>query len=345
MRSSALTIILAGMLAFSLTDCSKKGQKGEPGKSDSTGAAAQRVDAGKVLAKVGGKTITGSDVAMQQDMLMQQLRGYTDSTQIAAMMPRIRKQAFDNAINRILLEGAVKKLDIKASKELVDQRIDVYRKNFVSDETFKADLAKRGVTQDQMRREIEVGLEAEELFNRRTAHIKPSSDQEIRSFYDNNGDRFQQPERVRASHILLTVNKDDSDATRTQKKQQAQRILGELKSGADFAEAARKYSGCPSKEQGGDLGYFERGRMVPEFEKVAFTLKTGQLSGVVETQFGYHIIKVTDHGKPSTVPLDEAKENIARYLTDQKKQQAIMTYFDSLRTVSKIQYFDSSLVR
>ena len=154
-----------------------------------------------------------------------------------------------------------------------------------------------------------------------------------------------QPERVRASHILLTVNKGDPDSLRTRKKTEAQRILGELKKGADFAEEARKFSDCPSKTQGGDLGYFERGRMVPEFEKTAFALKTGQMSGIVETQFGYHIIKVTDHAQASTVPFDQAKQDIEQYLTQQKKQQALTSYFDSLRSVSKIEYLDSSFVR
>jgi len=190
-----------------------------------------------------------------------------------------------------------------------------------------------------------MGIQAEALFNRRTANLKPATEQEARLFYDNNEDRFVQSERVRASHILLTVNKDETDAARAQKKAEAQRILGELKKGTDFAEAARKYSGCPSKEQGGDLGYFERGRMVPEFETAAFGLKTGQLSGVVETQFGYHIIKVTDHAKASTVPFDQAKQNIEQYLAQQKKQQALTAYFDSLRSVSKIQFLDSSFAR
>jgi peptidyl-prolyl cis-trans isomerase C len=343
MRSLVLTIILAMVLAVSTAGCSKKGQKEGSGKSDSTGAAAQ--GAGTVLAKVNGKAITEKDVAWQQDMLMQQLQGYADSAQIESMKPNMRKQAMDNAINRILLEETLKKQAIKSSKEQIDSRLEYYRKNFVSEEAYQADLKKRNMTADQFRREIEVGLEAEDLFNRRTAAIKPASDEEIRAFYDDNQERFQQPERVRASHILIMVDKTDSDAARAQKKQEAQRILGELKKGTDFAEAARKYSDCPSKEQGGDLSYFERGRMVPEFEKVAFVLKTGQISDVVETQFGYHIIKVTDHAKPSTVPFDQAKENISRYLMEQKKQQVITAYFDSLRAASKMQYFDSSFVR
>ena len=343
MRSTVLTIVLAVALVFSTTGCSKKSKDGSA-KGDSTGAA-QMAGSGTVVVKVNGKSVTALDIQRQEDILMQQIQGYADSVQIAAMKPNLRKQAADNAINRILLEGAVKNLGMKADKKTVDERVDYYRKNFVSDEAFNADLAKRGMTADQLRQEIEMGIQAEALFNRRTANLKPATEQEARLFYDNNEDRFVQPERVRASHILLTVNKDETDAARAEKKAEAQRILGELKKGTDFAEAARKYSGCPSKEQGGDLGYFERGRMVPEFETAAFGLKTGQLSGVVETQFGYHIIKVTDHAKASTVPFDQAKQNIEQYLAQQKKQQALTAYFDSLRSVSKIQFLDSSFAR
>ncbi|MCX5754047.1 MAG: peptidylprolyl isomerase, partial [Candidatus Krumholzibacteria bacterium] len=216
---------------------------------------------------------------------------------------------------------------------------------FVSDEAYNADLAKRGMTADEFRREIEIGIMAEELFNKRTASIKPVSEQDARAFYDNNEERFVQPERVKASHILLQVNQNDPETTRAAMKAEAQRILGEIKKGADFAEMARKYSDCPSKQQGGDLGYFERGRMDPVFEKATFGLKPGQMSGVVETQFGYHIIKATDHTAASTVPFDQAKQNIMQYLTEQQKQQALTTYFDSLRAASNVQILDSSIVR
>jgi len=342
MRSVAFTIFLAIALVFSATGCSKKSKDGSKGDSASVAEAAL---SGTVVAKVGGKAVTMQDIQRQETMLTQQLQGYADSAQIASMKATIQKQAFDNAINRILLEGALAKAGAKADKATLDERMEYFRKNFVSDEAFKADLVKRGLTADQFRREMEIGILAEELFNKRTASIKPVTEQDARAFYDNNEERFVQPERVKASHILLTVNKDDTDEAKAKKKAEAQRILGELKKGADFAEAAQKYSDCPSKQQGGDLGYFERGRMDPTFEKAAFGLKTGQMSGVVETPFGYHIIKTTDHSSASTAPFDQAKQNITQYLTDQKKQQSLTAYFDSLRGAANVQILDSSFVR
>jgi peptidyl-prolyl cis-trans isomerase C len=342
MRSLTLTMVLAIALVFSVTGCSKKSKDGSKGDSASVAEAAL---SGKVVAKVGGKSITMQDIQRQETMLTQQLQGYADSAQIAGMRATIQKQAVDNAINRVLLESALAKMGSKADAKTVGAEMDAFRKNFVSDEAYNADLAKRGMTADQFRREVEIGILAKELFDKRTASIKPVSEQDARAFYDNNEERFVQPERVKASHILLQVNQNDSEATRAQKKAEVQRILGEIKKGADFAEMARKFSDCPSKQQGGDLGFFERGRMDPEFEKAAFGLKTGQMSGVVETQFGYHIIKAVEHSPASTVPFDQAKQNIMQYLTEQQKQQALTTYFDSLRAASNVQIIDSSIVR
>jgi peptidyl-prolyl cis-trans isomerase C len=342
MRSLTLTMVLAIALVFSVTGCSKKSKDGSKGDSASVAEAAL---SGKVVAKVGGKSITMQDVQRQETMLTQQLQGYADSAQIAGMRATIQKQAVDNAINRVLLESALAKMGSKADEKTVGAEMDAFRKNFVSDEAYNADLAKRGMTADQFRREVEIGILAKELFDKRTASIKPVSEQDARAFYDNNEERFVQPERVKASHILLQVNQNDPETTRAAKKAEAQRILGEIKKGGDFAEMARKFSDCPSKQQGGDLGFFERGRMDPEFEKVAFGLKTGQMSGVVETQFGYHIIKAVEHSPASTVPFDQAKQNIMQYLTEQQKQQALTTYFDSLRAASNVQIIDSSIVR
>jgi peptidyl-prolyl cis-trans isomerase C len=284
-------------------------------------------------------------VQRQRSMLLEQLRSFADSARIASMMPMVEKQAVDNAINRILLANAVKSLGISADSAAVNERITTYRKNFVDEASFEADLVKRGMSPATLRGEVEVALQAEELFSRRTAAIAPASDAEIRAYYNNNPARFLEPERVRASHILIKVNETDDDAAKAGKRAKIEGILASLKKGADFAEAARANSDCPSKEQGGDLGYFERGRMVPPFETAAFALKTGQMSDIVETQFGYHIIKVTDHAKQSSVSYEQAKAQLEGYLTDQKRQQAIGAYFDSLRAASKIEYLDSTFAR
>ena len=111
---------------------------------------------------------------------------------------------------------------------------------------------------------------------------------------------------------------------------------------ADFASMAQEHSSCPSKTRGGDLGFFPRGQMVGEFEEVAFALDVGQISDVVETKFGFHIITVTDKKAASTVPFDQSKADITAFLDNQKEQQAVASYIDSLRSIATIQYADTS---
>jgi|SoiMethySBSTD1v2_1073268.scaffolds.fasta_scaffold07643_6 peptidyl-prolyl cis-trans isomerase D len=140
----------------------------------------------------------------------------------------------------------------------------------------------------------------------------PPSD--IQRYYNDNIQQYQTPERVRASHILLNTGGKDEAAVR----KQAEEILAKVKAGADFAELAKKYSEDPgSKEKGGDLDFFPRGQMVPEFETAAFSLQPGQISDLVKTQYGFHIIKVVDKQTGSTTPLEQVRTQIQQTLAAQ----------------------------
>ena len=148
--------------------------------------------------------------------------------------------------------------------------------------------------------------------------VVPPSD--IQRYYNDNIQQYQTPEQVRASHILLeTAGKNDADV-----KKRAEEILKQVKSGADFAELAKKVSEDKgSAANGGDLDYFGRGRMVPEFEQAAFSMPPGQISDLVKSQFGYHIIKVVDKKAGSTRPLDEVRPQIQQQLAMETADQRI----------------------
>jgi len=144
------------------------------------------------------------------------------------------------------------------------------------------------------------------------------SQEEIKTYYETNIDDFVLQEQVRARHILIEVPPDATPEKTEEARKRAEEILAKAKKGEDFASLAEKYSGGPTAKKGGDLGYFPRGRMVKEFEDAAFSLKSGEISPVVRTQFGFHIIKVEDVKKERTQGLDEVRKSIESTLRDQR---------------------------
>ncbi|MFH0732737.1 MAG: peptidylprolyl isomerase [Candidatus Omnitrophota bacterium] len=152
----------------------------------------------------------------------------------------------------------------------------------------------------------------------------PISDEDIELYYRQNKEQFLIPEKVKASHILLSS------------EDEAKNVLAELDAGADFSDLARKYSKDLTKDRGGDLGYFQRGQMIPEFENVCFAIKPGQTSGIVKTRFGYHIIKVTDKRAAEYKQLGEVKETIESKLLDQTKQEQFKALVEALKSKAKI---------
>ena len=150
-------------------------------------------------------------------------------------------------------------------------------------------------------------------------------DSEAKKFYDENPSQFSQPEQVHAKHILVS---DEAEM---------EKVLADMRDGTTFEEAAEKYSACPSKANGGDLGFFGKGQMVPEFEKAAFETDVGEISGPVKTQFGVHIIKVEAKTPESTVPYEEVADQLKAYLLNQKRAEAYQAEHMQLREKHNIE--------
>jgi peptidyl-prolyl cis-trans isomerase C len=164
--------------------------------------------------------------------------------------------------------------------------------------------------------------------------------EQVQDFYQKNPNRFQQGERVRASHILIGFPANADDAAKQQARTRAADVLKQVKAGGDFAALAKQHSTDPgSATQGGDLGYFQQGQMVPPFDKAAFSMKPGETSDLVETDFGVHIIRVVDRQAARTVPLDEVRPQVEQYLQGQNRQQATQAFVQGLKTKGKVEIF------
>jgi peptidyl-prolyl cis-trans isomerase C len=335
---AAVAIALIGMLAVFGAGCSK--DKSGQAKSGGPGAPAGGKGNTKMVAKVDGKKVTEAEVTREMGMLASQMSG--NPQQMESMQGAVRKQAIDNLINKMLLEQAAVKEGIKVPEQDLNARIGDIKKQFPTEQEFTARIQSMGMTPDELRQEVEKSMTFEALMAKHTADLKAPTDADLKAFYDSNLDSFKQPEQIKASHILLTVGKDDTPAQKAEKLAKIQGLRKQLVGGADFATLASQNSDCPSKANGGDLGFFGRGQMVPPFDAAAWSLKVGQLSDVVTTDFGYHLIKVTDHKDAHDVSFEEAKPQITGYLDNQGKQAAMTTYVQGLRSTAKIEYADTT---
>ena len=152
-----------------------------------------------------------------------------------------------------------------------------------------------------------------------------ASEEEMKKYYEDNKAQFKKAEMAKASHILVKT------------KEEAEDILEKINKGMTFEEAAEKYSTCPSSEKGGDLGEFERGQMVPEFEEVAFSMEEGAISELVKTQFGYHIIKLIHRSKAEELAFENIKENIYEQVVRKKQQTKYIEKIDELKAKNKVE--------
>ncbi|AFS78783.1 peptidyl-prolyl cis-trans isomerase, PpiC-type [Gottschalkia acidurici 9a] len=194
--------------------------------------------------------------------------------------------------------------------ELVNQNLmylDAVDKELEQDEVFKEELEK-----------TKKNLLIQYSVNKFLIDISATED-EIVKYYNENKEKFKKSETLRASHILVKEEKQAND------------ILEEINNGLSFEDAAEKYSECPSKDRGGDLGEFSRGSMVPEFEEAAFKAEVGETTKPIQTQFGYHIIKVIDRNEESISLLEEVKEQVKQTVISLKQQESFLNRTNELK--------------
>jgi len=231
----------------------------------------------------------------------------------------------------------VKSRKIVVPEAEIDAQIAQIRGQFQTDAQFQQALAMQKMTVAAVREDARSNIGVDKLVNAEIGSKIAVTPAAVTDFYQKNQDKFQQGARVRASHILISVPENADAATKAQAKTKAEAVLKDLKAGKDFATAAKESSqDTGSAPQGGDLGYFEKGQMVPPFEAAAFAMKAGQMSELVESPFGFHIIKVADVQAARVVPLEEAKPQIEEYLTGQSRQTETQSFVTTLKAKAKI---------
>ena len=308
-----------------------------------TPAASERAsNSADVVARVNGVEIRRNELDDAEQALLTQLqqRG-------RGLLPEKRaefdSQVLEELIGRelVLQEGRGRKLgDIDT---LAQQELSMIKTRLGGEAEFAKALKEAGLTDDQYVRRLRENIIIRNTINAVVEQEAKVTPEEVKAYYETNRERFHQPEMVRASHILILVPPDATSQIKTQKLAQIETVQSLLKQGGKFAELAKKFSeDTTTAVNGGDLDFFPRGMMVPEFDAVAFTLPTNKVSGVVTTKYGYHLLMVTDRKPAREVPFDEVKANIEKFLLGNKGVDIARKHVQDLRAAAKIEVLISS---
>ena len=251
----------------------------------------------------------------------------------------IYRQLLDQLVALKLLSQESAALKITIPDADVDSKVADIKKQFPDEQAFTAALAQRQMTPDKLKNEIRQQLQAMKVVETEIGPTVTVTDVDVNDFYTKNPDKFQEPEAVHVAHILIRTPENADAAAKQKAKAEAASVLAQLRKGGDFAALAKQHSQDPgSAVNGGDLGFVPRGQTVPAFEQAAFALaKPGQLSGVVESPFGFHIIKMVAHRDGRTVPLTEVKAQVEQFLRQQKMQEKTAAHVEKLKSKGKIE--------
>ena len=251
----------------------------------------------------------------------------------------LKKDILEGLIERELLYQESQRAGIKVQDQTIDEQLAAIKKRFPSEDEYIKALSQMKLTEDEVKSQISRGLAIRELIEQQITNKIEITDAESKAFYDGNLQLFKQPEQVKASHILIKVDAAATDAQKAEARQKITDIQQKLKDGGDFAELAKEYSEGPSNSRGGDLGYFGRGQMVKPFDEAVFAMKVDEVSGLVETRFGYHLIKVYDKKPEQTLAYADVKDKLDQRLKQEKIEKEATKYIDQLKKDAKIEKY------
>lgn len=280
-------------------------------------------DSNKILATVNGENINQKDV----NLILTRFGNQISEEQL----PAVTKQILDGLITQKLIMQFIRDNKIEPAKATIDAELNKVREEIKSNpslanQTLDQVLESHGSSIDDLKKDITISLSLEKYLG------KDLDDQKLKAHFEQNKAVYDETE-VKASHVLVDTRTLKTDEELAQAKDKINKARAEVVAGKDFADIAKQYSDCPSKEKGGDLGFFKRkGQMVEPFAAAAFALKVGQVSDPVKTNFGYHIIKVTEIKQGKDVTFDDIKQNVKQDILQEKAQVLI----SQLRQKAKI---------
>ncbi|HMP73404.1 MAG TPA: peptidylprolyl isomerase [Kiritimatiellia bacterium] len=327
-----------GLLLTCAVGCGQQATSTDSPPSPVSGITATASD--EVVVTVAGIDITRAEVDQEVQQMLSRMGGRMPPEQMIAIRGQIEAQTLDNLIIRTLLTAEAEKRGFEVTEDDIEETFASIRETLPMGMTLEQALTSENISMTEFRENMGRELKIRKLLDEHVDAIAEADDEAIENFYRENIEQFQQQESVTASHILLSLDPGDDDETRTAKRAELEALREKIIAGEiEFAEAAGQHSSCPSSANGGDLGQFGRGQMVPPFEQAAFSQEIGEVGDIVETQFGYHLILVTKRSEAGVTPLEDIdRERLTEYVTMRQKQEAVQAYIEELRESAEIEY-------
>ncbi len=344
MRKCAI-FLMAGWMVFGIAGGCTAGPAGANGaavaqqKPEPVKDAKGKDEADKVVAKVNGVAITESRLDREVAGIQRRMahRGQNVPDEAVA---QLRGKVLDQMIGEELLFQESRKEKIVVDEQKIQSQMGEMARSFNDAAAFDLALGNAGLSREIVAERLRHQFAIQSLVDSKVVAGIAVADARADEFYKANPELFVRPEQVKARHILVRTGEQADAKAKEEARRQMEEIRKQAVGGGDFAELAKAHSQDPgSKESGGDLGFFARGQMVKPFEDAAFALAVNEISPVVETQFGYHLIQVTERKAAETVAFDEVKPRILEHLKQQAIREKLDAYVDGLRQGAKVEKF------
>lgn len=289
----------------------------------------------KIVARVNNIELTEADLQKIINELLPQAFYHRSVT--PEKMAELKKKALDELIKRELYYQEAKNMGMKVDASEVKEALTAIKRRFKSEKDYKKALEEAGVSEKGFKSHLEKRLLVGKFIQSEIVAKSRVDDEYLKDYYEKNKKDYLRPEAARIKHILIKIDPAADNEDRKMKRNQAEDILKKARTGEDFTELAYNYSEDEWRVKGGDLGLIHRGRLMPELEDVAFKLKPGEISDIVETVYGYHIIKMEERLPPTQLTFDEIKDKLKKEIEEKRRREIEETLLNRLKEKARVE--------
>jgi len=301
--------------------------------------ADETTSSGKEIASVNGKAISKSQYERRMSVFKKQA-AHKGGPLSDAALTTVKNRILENLIDAEVLYQQSQKEGVKVDDQAINEQIEKMKKRYSDETAYKKALKRMQVSEKEFRTEIQRALAINQLLDTNVLQKITVTDEEGKKYYNNNLKLYWQPEKVKISLIWIKVKPDDKESKNIQARKKIEMVQKKVKQGEDFGKLAKAYSEGPNAQREGAWGYLKRGKTAEPIRDAAFALNVGEVSGIVETQYGYHLIKVNDKKPAGTTPYKEVQPKIEKHLKKEKEKAEIQGYIENLKKSATIKRFN-----